>query len=260
MSRRKRNSISSENSSIGAGESNERYTLNDAFKDQWGNLEEFAEDDSKVEELEAENAELRQQIETALLPTGGGRLQYRDFQLTSVGFELDSSDAAPEHWSELGETIIGLHGATQWLIGDWLRHDENNQWGSSIELAEKYDLNLNTLYTYRKIAAKVPFGIRIPNLSFGHHQLIAYLPEKEQRAWLQRAAEEGWSVAALRQAVRDQDKPKKLAKPAPRWAQRIAKVEEELAPERWQKLPEKERRDAVNQLRALLLKLEELED
>lgn len=257
-SRRNRNRITGENSAIGDSERDERYTLNDAFEDQFGPLDQFTED-TKVEELEAENAELRQQIETALLPTGQGKLQYRSYQLTAVGFELDAGETPPEHWSELGETIIGLHGATQWLIGDWLRHDENNQWGSSTELAEKYDLNLNTLYTYRKIAKAIPFAQRNPQLSFGHHQVVAHKDERTQRQWLERAAQEGWSVAALRQAIRDAEKPQKAKQPAPAWAQGIAKVEAALAPERWQKLPKKERREALTQLRALLLKLEELE-
>lgn len=256
--RRKRSSISSDNSRIGGAEEEPRHTLNAAFHEQFGALENYVEG-SPADELEAENEQLRQQIETALLPTGEGKLRYRDYELTSVGFQLPAGDAPPEHWSELGETIIALHGATQWLIGDWLLHDENNHWGATTALAEKYDLNLNTLYTYRKIAKSVPFGIRIPELSFGHHQVVAHkLTEAEQRQWLEHARDEGWSVAALRAALRQSKQPKRLPKPQPPWADRIAKVEEELAPERWQKLPKKERREALNQLRALLLKLEEM--
>ena len=52
------------------------------------------------------------------------------------------------------------------------------------------------------MAQQVQLGIRIPNLSFLHHQLIAPLPEEKQKAWLQKAEDGKWSTAQLRRELK----------------------------------------------------------
>jgi len=56
---------------------------------------------------------------------------------------------------------------------------------------------------YKEVCERIENGIRIPNLTFAHHQLVAYMEPALQREWLQEAVRHDWTVAELRNAIRD---------------------------------------------------------
>jgi hypothetical protein len=128
-----------------------------------------------------------------------GKISFRRFQLTQVGFE-PPADANAEEWQQLADMLFRLDGALQWMIGDFLLHE--TAWGDTARIAAEFGYEVGTLYDYKKVAKNVQIGVRTPNLSFGHHKLVKSMDEADQRKWLQRAEQNGWSVAEMRRQIR----------------------------------------------------------
>ena len=141
-----------------------------------------------------------------------GSISFRRFQLTEVGFE-PPSDAKDEEWQQLADMLFRLDGALQWMIGDFLIHE--TVWGDTARIAAEFGYEVNTLYDYKKVAKAIQFGVRTPNLSFGHHKVVMSMDEADQRKWLRLAEENGWSVAEMRRQLRAARRPQLQAHSAP---------------------------------------------
>lgn len=129
------------------------------------------------------------------------RNQFGAFRLTGCGLEI-GSDPRESDWRELGEFIFSLEGAIQWIIGDWLACGENHKWGDTAAIAASLGRETKTLYEYTYVARSVRFSIRMENLKFGHHQLVAAMNEDDQRAALTHASEHKLSIADFRKWLR----------------------------------------------------------
>jgi len=96
--------------------------------------------------------------------------------------------------------------ANQFWIGDWI----NANWGryehGKYEEAEKLGYERKTLNKYQQVSKNIEFTLRRVNLSWTHHEMVAYLPPDKQSYWLNKAAENNWSVRELRDAIRDKEK------------------------------------------------------
>ncbi len=128
----------------------------------------------------------------------------RNYQIRPEGIVF-TGDVSPEEWKELG-TQLGKAGRTLgFLIGDWLNYGEGKGprfYGAKDDETGEKDtiytpamkitgLEYKTLAEYSCVARKVKFSIRMENLSFGHHQKIAYLKtDEEKQKWLRIAAQE----------------------------------------------------------------------
>ena len=51
------------------------------------------------------------------------------------------------------------------------------------------------MFAAKKVSDNVPIGIRIPNLAWEHHQIVASLDYDQQREWLEMASDGEWPVA-----------------------------------------------------------------
>src|SRR5690606_17166251 len=66
-----------------------------------------------------------------------------------------------------------------------------------------------SLREYAYVARSVEMSIRMDNLSFGHHQIVAGIKDpvtkkplkREQQKWLEKANTHGWSIKTLREAI-----------------------------------------------------------
>ncbi len=127
------------------------------------------------------------------------------FALTRTGLVIEGEPTA-EEWQQAGEMLSQAHGALQWWIGDWLLHGEGRpEWGDKYEAAcELFGREVEALKNYKWVAGNVKLSTRVDNLSWAHHRLIAPLPPREQKKWLKKAEKEGWSVAELRKAIRQE--------------------------------------------------------
>lgn len=131
------------------------------------------------------------------------------FTLTAKGL-VANKGATIEDWQSVGAFIERVERGVQWWIGDWLNHGEGRpEWGDKYEQAiSMFNRDYESLRQYKQVSAAIEIGRRLPNLSWSHHQAVAYLPPEKQEELLDEAEpdEEGkeprLSVADLRKRVR----------------------------------------------------------
>lgn len=76
------------------------------------------------------------------------------------------------------------------------------QWGDKYEQAiALFNRSYDTLRKYKAVGRQIELGRRRPNLSFKHHQEVAYLPAETQDALLDRAEPAGEMVGASRRGI-----------------------------------------------------------
>lgn len=137
----------------------------------------------------------------ALLPRDDGTMQLGGFVLTPVGL-IVPDQPSPDDWMTLGHILKRIEGSLQWLIGDWCVAGERIYGVTYEQIAAEFGYEKQTLWTYAWVARQVKRSIRIDQLSFSHHRLVAALEaEADQRAWLEKAAAEGWSLVKLRREL-----------------------------------------------------------
>lgn len=129
------------------------------------------------------------------------------FTVTDRGLEVvDNPDF--EHCESLWETLMTFHKTIQMAMGDAAKYFRQ-RFGARADqiLSERTGWTLETQRNYEWVAEKVPKEVRrLDVLSFSHHQKVASLPPKEQKKFLDRAAEGDengpWTVSRLAQAVK----------------------------------------------------------
>ena len=161
-----------------------------------------------VDGSEARQVELFGDLERVTqLPPGSLRL---------TGLYLVEPDMPLERWHSLGRALGAMRRWTGFAIGDWLLYgialygeDEALQATEAVP-ADRYDvasritgLRPETLKNYERICAAIPLERRHPALDFSMHEPVAALEPEEQDEWLQRAVDEGWDRAQLRDAIRE---------------------------------------------------------
>jgi N6-adenosine-specific RNA methylase IME4 len=97
--------------------------------------------------------------------------------LSVTGIQFDKSVNYDE-WVGIGEFLDRAEGAVQWWIGDWLNYGEGRpQWGDKYEQAiSLFNREYKTLSKYKAVSNAIPFPLRRGNLSFTHHEVLAYEP------------------------------------------------------------------------------------
>lgn len=154
--------------------------------------------------------------ENAIVPAEDGAFVYKRFQLKPTGLIIPD-DLDSEEWLDIFKVLRKLDEAIQWAVGDLVNHAET-KWGETYtSMASVTEYSEKTLREYAYVSRSVQLSIRMDNLSFGHHQVVAGLKDpitkeplqQEQEKWLKEASKNGWSIKALRNAIhaeRHQDK------------------------------------------------------
>jgi len=129
------------------------------------------------------------------------------FLWTPVGLQIEG-EITRDDWEETGRVLKRIEGSLQWLIGDWVNYGLD--WGDREEFANAIGFSVQTIYEYAKVAKAVDFRIRIPNLTFGHHQVVKSHSIEDQEYWLGAALEgdelkdgtrKSWSIDRLRKEI-----------------------------------------------------------
>lgn len=154
-----------------------------------------------------------------LVPTNGSAATALAYTLGAdlgpVSLDLREPDITYVDWANIGRAIDFVGNAWQWWVGDWLRHGETlfgQESANVVEPSRKERYNLatrianrdpGTLANWTSICSRVAKDVRRPELEFSHHAVVSPLEREAQIYWLNRAVEEGFSVAALRDAIRE---------------------------------------------------------
>lgn len=116
-------------------------------------------------------------------------------------------DISLEEWQEFGLKLMLAEKFVQWHLGWWWNYG-HKKWTRELEpFIKECGYNKETLRVYGYVYKYVKSVIRITDLKFLHHQLIAPLSEPKQIKYLQQALDEHLSVAALRKVIRKGENP-----------------------------------------------------
>ena len=116
--------------------------------------------------------------------------------LTTVGLTF-TGPLAESEWLNLMQTLVTIDTATQFAIGDALVYGETRYGETYSQAMDATGMEYQTLANRRWVSKQVPVTNRIPGLSWTHHRAVAGLPEDEQVAALQWAAENDVSASGL---------------------------------------------------------------
>ena len=125
-------------------------------------------------------------------------------ELSGVGLKLPPKLPRPM-WSDVGERVGQLSSASQWAIGDWWNYGKHT-YGDRAELINGSGWNgpsYETCEEYAKICRRYPeSSMRIAELSFSHHKVVAWLAIDARQPLLQKALKEKLTVAELKAIAR----------------------------------------------------------
>jgi hypothetical protein len=159
--------------------------------------------------LQAQVEAYQAQLKQALVRTDNG-IQIAGCIGNAAGL-LVPDDISAEDMHLLADVLFDFEGRIQLFIGDMLNAVEKLQYGTIQKIAEAYGRDETTLYNWKSICKAVTTSLRSevlaaypnkPALTIGHFALVRAMPEDEQRHWLMQAAEQQWSVAKLRDAIK----------------------------------------------------------
>lgn len=150
---------------------------------------------------------------------------FPNVQMTKINLFIPEETTFTE-WEDIGRKLKGIEGAVQFWIGDWINFGSRKYGDKYLIAMAKTGFTIKTLQSIaavsRRFNGKSPAGggfeglaIRHENLSFAHHQEVAYLPPKVASSLLDEAEDGHWSKSELRGAVeiwREEHQPAKQPK------------------------------------------------
>ncbi len=130
----------------------------------------------------------------------GSQLTLPGCELTRTGLKIDEGVTFGQ-CLEIAETLGLMEQSIMWAVGDLLVHSADRyEHGQYEQVAERTGLANQTLRHARLVADKL--CIRMHDLKWAHHQLVAPLKPVEQKRWLAKAVKNDWGVPGLRAAMK----------------------------------------------------------
>lgn len=120
--------------------------------------------------------------------------------VTSTGLALPD-DLSFDQWKQVGDCLLQMEHAVQWMIGDWLRFGESRYGGKYVEAERMTGLAYGTLANIKQVADRFDFSRRRENVPWSFHAEVAALPPEQADALLDQAESEGLSRTKFRAAA-----------------------------------------------------------
>jgi hypothetical protein len=129
-----------------------------------------------------------------------GRLTLGQFTLTRTSLDVRGT-ASIDEWLAMGGMLRTVHGASKWLLGDWLNYGERTYGEKYAQALEATDLDYQGLADIAWTCRHIDPSRRREGVRFSVHREVAALPADQQNAILEHAAVEGLTVADVRAEV-----------------------------------------------------------
>lgn len=128
-------------------------------------------------------------------------------EITQVGLLITGEPTWDEYQEEWYKWEL-FHRLSAFALGDLLAYGER-KWGETYaQVAARTHLSVDYLRNVKYVCSNVPIDVRVPGLSFSHHQVVASIRDKEvQRAWLEYAWENELNRDELRLLTSGSGKP-----------------------------------------------------
>ncbi len=134
-----------------------------------------------------------------------GNVYFGDrFILSATGVLIANEVTRTELWAFF-EGAKKLNTAIQWVIGDILFFAENQFNLSYGDIAGKTGYTARTIEQYIYVMRNV--SIRVENLKFKHHAIVAALEDDEQVYWLELAEAKDWSAREMERQIKGEKRP-----------------------------------------------------
>lgn len=101
-------------------------------------------------------------------------------------------------FESLVSMIWNIHDKSRWLLGDLLNYGEKVFGETYAQAAAVTGLSDRTLSNICSVCRYVPRSRRRKNLSFAHHEVVAYLDPQLQDEYLSKAVQNRWTRQELR--------------------------------------------------------------
>lgn len=115
-------------------------------------------------------------------------------------------DMSFEQWQAAGAQLQQMGRAVNFWLGDWITYGESRYGEKYAQAVEVTGLEHQTLMNMVSVAKRVDPERRRDTLSWSHHAEVASLPPAQQEEWLDRAEQEGMTVARLRSRLQGTSK------------------------------------------------------
>jgi len=122
--------------------------------------------------------------------------------ISTIGLHIADPNLSYERAEAIGSLLGTMYESVRFAIGDWLLLCEKLFPERFSQIAEALPLSEGGRLEFMRVSGRVPRSTRRKGLSWSHHRAVAALAPPEQKAWLRKAATEGMSHAALRDALR----------------------------------------------------------
>ncbi len=134
------------------------------------------------------------------------------YEFTMTGLVVHGTPALSEHQG-VGDFIERAEKASAWWAADWIAYGESRpDWKEVIEhLIDIGSYTEASVKQYRYIAQNVPPSRRLEGVSFSVHSEVAGLDAKDQRKWLEKAKDHGWTARETRNEIRAAARTKVIA-------------------------------------------------
>lgn len=124
----------------------------------------------------------------------------RGGSLTAAGLKL-TVQMPYEQYESLLLFLSSVHRRSAWALGDALLYGERLYGETYAQAASLTGFSEQYLQNLTSICRRVPRERRHPELSMGHHDVVARMEPQDQTRWLEQAVAERWTRQDLRAKV-----------------------------------------------------------
>jgi len=111
-------------------------------------------------------------------------------------------DLPLETWAAMGTKLGQIHRTFRWWIADWIAGGEVIYGETYSQHSDSTGLQPEYLMILKYVASRIEPDRRKPDLSIGHHKVVAPLEPEEQDRFLAEAESRAWTRDQLAEAVR----------------------------------------------------------
>lgn len=124
------------------------------------------------------------------------------YTLTETGLEVRGKPTYDEHLG-VGDFIRGVVKFSGFWLADWLCYgDTREDWKHQLDQVVDAGLLTEASARQYRYVGKKTKGNRVAGVDFGHHAEVASLDPAEQKQFLEKSKDEGWTQRELRQEIR----------------------------------------------------------
>ena len=110
-----------------------------------------------------------------------------------------------EEWRQVLFRVVQLKSAAQFWYGDLCLFAQSKFGEDSAQGISETGYAEQTMQKYCMVANRIEPLMRVKELSWSHHEVVAYatLDTQERIRWLEQARQENWNVRELKEALTD---------------------------------------------------------